>query len=179
MENASYILTQAFYIFYKSDHAPFHFFFFFCSKLKIAVFMCQKWQLAVNILAHAIKWSWAVGHAHCVQAGEDTSFWKHKRRNCKTFLSLLPIPICMPCIVPLHTVKIWRNLPVEVSIVRGQSYPVHIMAIQRQQKKTKYPAEIHSTPSVRASILSNQWCFCVCKVYAAIKPRRPELTVEN
>lgn len=28
-----------------------------------------------------------------------------------------------------------RTLPAEVNIVRGQYYPVHIMAIQRQQKR--------------------------------------------
>jgi len=101
-ENVSYVLTQAFYIISESNDILFQ---FFCSKLKIAVFMCQTWQLAVHILAYAIKWSWAVGHAQCVEAGEDTSFWKHKWSNYAAFRSLLPIPICRPCLTPLHTVQ--------------------------------------------------------------------------
>lgn len=95
VENVIYTSTQ-------SDYGLFQ---FFCSKLKITILMCQAWQLAVNIVVHAIKWSWAGGHVHCKQAGEDTSFWKHKWRKCTALLSLLFIPICMPCLMPLHTVQ--------------------------------------------------------------------------
>lgn len=75
--NPSYIISE-------SNHVPFG---FFCSKLKTVVIMCQTWQLAVHILAHAIKWSWAMSHAPCTWVREDTSFWKNKRNNYTTFLS--------------------------------------------------------------------------------------------
>lgn len=175
-ENVSYILTQAFHIISQSNHIPFQ---FFCSKLKIAVFMCQTWQLAVHTLAHAVKWSRAVGHAHCVQAREDTSFWKHKWSNCTTFLSLLPIPICTLCLAPLHAVQ-----RAELCLLRWALWEANLILCTSRQfrdnkKRSNTLQRYNSTPSVHAWIHSNQWFFPVCKVYTAIKPWRPEPTVEN
>lgn len=175
-ENVSYVLTQVFHIISESNHILFQ---FFCSKLKIAVFMCQTWQLVVHIPAHAIKWSWAVGHAPCVQAGEDTSFWKHKHGNCSTFLSRLPVPICLPCLAPVHPVRC-----AEICRLRWALWEADLILCTSRQfrdnkKRMSTLQRYNSTPSVNAWIRSNQWLFPVCKVYAAIELWRPELTVEN
>lgn len=140
--------------------------------------MCQTWQLAVHILAHAVKWSWAVGHAHCIQAREDTSVWKHKWSDCTTFLSLLPIPTCTLGLAPLHTAQRAGLCP-----LRRHWEANLILCTSRQfrdnKKRTSTLQRYDSTPSVHTWICSNQWFFPVCKVYTAIKPRRPEMTVEN
>lgn len=174
--NVSYILTQAFYIISESNHIPFR---FFCSKLKIAVFTCQTRQLAVPILAHAIKWSWAVGHAQCMQAGEDTSFWKHKWSNCTTFLSPLPVPVCMPCLAPLHAVQRAEFCPLRWALWEANLILCTSRQFRDNKKRMSTLQRYNSTPSVHAWIHSNQCLFPVCKVYAAIELRRPELTVEN
>lgn len=105
--------------------------------------MCQTWQWATHILAHAIKWSWAVSHAQGIQAGEDTNFWEQKWSNC-TAAPAHPQLHTLPCTTTDWALcRVWL---LEMGIVRGWSYSVHIMVIQRQQGKNKYPVEMQFYP---------------------------------
>lgn len=120
---------------------------------------------------------WAMPNAY--RQEKDTSFWKHKWSNCTTFLSLLPIPICMPCLAPLHTVQCAEFCQLRWALWEANLILCTSWQFRHNKKRISTLQRYNSTPSVHAWICSNQWLFFVCKVYAAIKPQRPGLTVEN
>lgn len=133
-----YILTHDFYMISESNHILFQ---FFCSKLKITVFMCQTWQLAVHIQTMQLNDLGQRSMPRAYRQGKT-----EVSGNIMALVHNIPQAAAHPHLHVLpYTISycaMCRILPVEVGTVRGQSYSVRIMPIQRQQKKKEYPAEI-------------------------------------